>query len=51
MIKSPENILLAKDTAIGIHRINHYIITVKPSAVLILCHIFELRNTGKLRNN
>jgi hypothetical protein len=26
MIKRPENILLAKDTAIGIHRINQYFI-------------------------
>jgi hypothetical protein len=44
MTQCPENILLAKDTAFGIHRINHYVITVKYSAVFILCYIFELKN-------
>jgi len=49
MTQCPENILLAKDTAIGLHRIKHYIITVKYSAVFVLCYIFELKN--KLGNN
>jgi hypothetical protein len=35
--------------AIVIHRINHYVISVKHSAVFVLCCIFELKN--KLRNN
>jgi hypothetical protein len=45
----PENILLVKDIAIGIHRINHYVISVKYSAVFIIFYTFELKN--KLGNN
>jgi len=48
MTQCPDNILFAKDTAIGIHRINCCVITVKHSAVFVQCYTYELKN--KLRN-